>query len=170
MLNVHGRRRVHVDVRGGQLSVRLDRQNFWGTYILLICFSTVVFGLFLKMLAGFATRRPQDVAYVLPLVALDIAGYILAFAAGVWGAFGIEEIRTEAGTLRWTRRALNWTRVREIPLAEITEIRAITSWHRFRNTVEVTAGRKRRRIGDNLLRDEAVELAQHLRRASGLAK
>jgi len=76
----------------------------------------------------------------------------------------------EAGTLRWTRRALHWTRVREIPLAEITEIKAITSRHRFRNTVEVTAGRNRRRIGENLLRDEALELAEHLRRASGVEK
>lgn len=161
---------MHIDVRGGHLCVRIDRQNFAGQYFLLICFSTIVFGLFSKVLMGFAARRPHDDAYIFPLIALDLAGYILAFTAGVWGAFGVEEIRTEGGTLRWTRRALNWTRVKEIPLAEITEIRAITSWHRFRNSVEITAGRKRRRIGDNLLRDEAVELAQHLRQVSGLSK
>jgi hypothetical protein len=55
-------------------------------------------------------------------------------------------------------------------LHDITGIKAITSWHRFRNSVEVTAAQKRRRIGDNLLPDEALELAQHLRRASGLTK
>lgn len=170
MLNVYGRRRVHCELRGGHLSVRIKRQSFWGTYFLLICFSTIVFGLLLKVLIGFADRRPHDAAYIFPLIALDLAGYILAFGAGVWGAFGVEEVRTDAGTLRWTRRALNWNRVWETPLEEITEIRAITSWHRFRNSVEITAGRKRRRIGDNLLRDEAVELAEHLRRASGLAR
>ena len=71
--------------------------------------------------------------------------------------------------VRWTRTALNWTRIKDIPLHDIMEVRAITSWHRFHNTVEVTS-RKRRRIGVNLLRDEPLELAQHLRRASGLTK
>jgi hypothetical protein len=170
MFNVYGRRRVHINVRGGHLSVRIDRQNFWGRYCLLICFSTVVLGLFSRVFLGAAVRRPHEAVYLFLLFALCLTGYILTFAAGVWGAFGVEEIRTEAGTLRWTRRALNWTRVRDIPLADITEIKAIPSWHRFRNSVEITAGRKRRRVGENLLREEALELAEHLRSASGLGK
>jgi hypothetical protein len=94
--------------------------------------------------------------------------YILVFAICVWGAFGTAEICVQAGSLVWTRKALNWTHVKDIPLHDITEIKAITSWHRFRNSVEIMAAQKRLRIGDYLLRDEALELAQHLRRASGL--
>jgi len=151
--------------------VRIDRQNFRGSYFLLMCLSTIVFGQFCDMVLGPALRRPHESLYmVLPIFVLGILLYILVFSWGLWGAFGIEEIYTEAGTLRWTRRALNWTRVRDIPLHDITEIKAITSWHRFRNSVEVTAAQKRRKIGDNLLREEALELAQHLRRASGLTK
>jgi hypothetical protein len=151
--------------------VRIDRQNFRGSYFLLMCLSTIVFGQFSDMVWGAALRHPHESFYIaLPIFVLGMVFYILVFARGVWGAFGIEEIYTEAGSLRWTRRALNWTRIKDIPLHDITEIKAVTSWHRFRNRVEVTAAQKRRRIGDNLLRDEALELAQHLRRASGLTK
>ena len=170
MFNIHGRRRVHINLRESRLSVRIDKQNFRGSYFLLMCVSTVAFGQFCEMLWGAAVRNPHDSFYVASILVLGLAFYMLVFATGMWGAFGIEEISTEAGTLRWTRRALNWTRTNDIPLHDITEVKAITSWHRFRNTVEVATARKRRRIGDKLLRDEALELAQHLRRASGLTK
>jgi hypothetical protein len=102
------------------------------------------------------------------ILTLGLTCYVIAIAIGVWGAFGVEEISVIAGSLQWTRTALGWTRTKVIPLTEITEIKAITPWHGLDNTVEVTAARKQRRIGDKLLRDEAVELAQNLRQATGL--
>jgi hypothetical protein len=102
--------------------------------------------------------------------ALGLACYALALAIGVWGAFGVEQIVVEAGSLCWTRTALKWTLTRHYPVAEITEIRAITPWHGLDNTVEVTAAGEQLRIGNKLLHDEATELAQHLRKAVGLAR
>jgi hypothetical protein len=114
MFNVHGRRRVHVNVRGGHLIAHIDRQNSRGWYFCLMCLSTIAFGQFCDILWGAAVRYPHDAVYVtLPMFALGLTFYILAFAEGVWGAFGIEEIRTEAGSLRWTRKALNWTRIQD---------------------------------------------------------
>jgi hypothetical protein len=168
MFNVHGhlRKRVHINRKsGGRLGVRIERQNSSGFYFWM-CLSTVMFGFFCNMLWGASLRNPHDGLYVvLPVFALGLACYVLAIAIGVWGAFGVEEISVEAGSLRWTRTALKWTRACEIRIADITEIRAITPWHGLDNTVEITVARKQRRIGDRLLHDEALELAQHLSHA-----
>jgi hypothetical protein len=104
------------------------------------------------------------------LFALGLACYVLALAIGVWGAFGVEEISIEAGSLRRTCTALKWTFVSEVRTADITEIRAITPWHGLDNTVEVTAARKQLRIGDRLLHDEALELAKEMCHAVGLTR
>ena len=171
MFNVHGhlRRRVHINRKSVHLSVRIERQNSRGLYFWIVCLSTVTFGFFCNMLWGASVRNPHDALFVvLPMFALGLACYVLALAIGVWGAFGIEEISIEAGSLRWTRTALKWTRASDIQIAEITGIKAVTPWHGLDNTVEVTAARKQRRIGDRLLRDEALELAQQLRHAVGL--
>ena len=171
MFDVHShlRRRVHIAHKGGGLSVRIDRQNATGLYFWMICLCTVAFGLFCNMLWGASMRHPHDVLYAtLPMFVLGLTCYILACAIGIWGAFGVEEISTQAGSLRWTRTALKWNRTIDIPIAEITEIRAITPWHRLDSSVEVNTVRQQRRIGDKLLRDEASELAKHLRHAAGL--
>jgi len=130
-----------------------------------------MFGLFCKMLWEASLQNPHAVLYaVLPVFGLGLACYVLAIAISVWGAFGVEEICIDGGSLRWQRTALKWSRESEIHIADITEIRAITPWHRLDNTVELTTARKRRRIGARLLRGEAVELAQHLRHAVGLTR
>jgi hypothetical protein len=149
--------------------VRIEHQNLRGLYFGMICLSTLTFALFCDTLYG-ALRHRDDVFYLLPLFALALICYLLALAMAVWGAFGIEQIAVEAGSLRWTLSALKWTRTRHIPTTDVTEIRAITPWHGLNNTVEVTAAGKQQRIGDKLLHDEAVELAKHLRRAVGLIK
>ena len=173
MFDVHGhlRKRVHINRKSGRLSVRIERQNSRGLYFWIMCLSTVMFGWFCNMLWSASLRNPHDGQYaVLPVFGLGLACYVLAIAVGVWGAFGVEEISIDAGSLRWTRTALKWSRESEIHIADITEIRAITPWHGLDNTVELTAARKQRRMGDRLLRDEAVELAQHLRHAVGLIR
>jgi len=78
----------------------------------------------------------------------------------------VEEVSTKSGSLRWTRTALKWTRTSDIPVSEITAIRAISPWQGD-NKVEVNTTRKQRRIGGRLLRHQASELAKHLRDAVG---
>lgn len=171
MFNVHEhlRRRAQTNRKSGRLSVRVERQNSRGVYSWMMCLGTVMFGFFCNMLWDASLRNPHEGLYlVLPMFVLGLMGYVLALAIGVWGAFGVEEISIEAGSLRWTRTALKWTRASDINIADITEIRAITPWHGFDNTVEVTAARKQRRIGERLLRDEALQLTHDLRRAVGL--
>ena len=173
MFNVQGhlRKRVHITQKGGSLSVYIERQNSRMLYFWIMCLCTVGFGLFCNMVWGAFIRHPRDTLFaVLPVFVLGLTGYGLALAIGVWGAFGVEEISTQAGSLRLTRRALKWTRTSEIPMGDITQIKAITPWHGLDNTVEVSTVRTQRRIGDKLLRDEALELAQHLRHAVGLTR
>jgi hypothetical protein len=128
-----------------------------------------MFGLFCSMLWAAPARNNHDGLYaVLTMFALGLACYVLALAIGVRGAFGVEEVSIESGSLRLTRTALKWTHASDIRIVDITEVRAISPWHGLDNTVEVTAGRRPRRIGDRLPHDEALELAHYLRHAIGL--
>lgn len=173
MFNVRGhlRRRVHIKRGGNRLTIRIERQNSRVLYVWLMCFGTVVFGLFCDMMWDALLRNRHDAIYtVLPVFALGVACYAIALAMGIWGAFGVEEVLIESGSLRWKRAALKWTHTSDIPVTDITKIRAITPWHRLDNTVEISTARKRRCLGDKLLRDEALELAKTLRHAVGLAE
>jgi hypothetical protein len=172
MFNVtkHLRRRVSIRDLHGRSSVRIERQNSRGLYFWMMCLTSVGFVLFCDMLFDTSRRHPDDVLYISPLLVLGLACYVIGLAIAVWGAFGVEGIVVEGGSLRWTRTALKWRRTREIPINDVTEIRAITPWHGLDNTVEVTAQRRRHRIGDRLLQDEATELANHLRRVIGLSR
>jgi hypothetical protein len=161
----HLRKRVSIRHRGG---ARIERQNSRPLYFWLLCVSTAMFAMFCNMIFDTARRHPEGLGYILAMLALGLTGYLIVLAIAVWGAFGVEEIIVEAGALHWKRTALKWSRTRDIPLDCITEIRAITPWHGRDNTVEVTADGAQYQIGDRLLRDEAIELAQHLRRAVGL--
>jgi hypothetical protein len=164
------RRRVHISHRRGGVSVRIERQNLRGLYFWMTCLSTVIFVMFCDGVLGILRQHRADILYFLPVLALGLACYAIALTIAVWGAFGVEVIAVEAGTLRWTLMAFKWSRTRNIPVEDITEIKAITPWHGLDNTVEVITHRKLRTIGDKLLRDEAIELAQCLRQAAGLLK
>ena len=144
MFNVHGhlRRRVHIIQRNGGLGVRIERQNSRGLHFWTVCLSSVMFGFFCNVLVGASLRHPHDVLYAtLPVFALGSTCYAIVLAIGVWGAFGVEEISVEAGSLRWTRTALKWSRTSDAPVADITQIRAVTPWHGLDNTVEIIANR-----------------------------
>jgi len=163
----HFRKRVHVSRTDGGLTVRIERQNSRSLYFWMFCLSTVFFALFCDMVFGVLKRHPQDILYFSPLIALGLVSYAIALLIAGWGAFGIEEITIQADTLRWTRRVLRWSCTRNIAIADITEIRAITPWHGLANTVEVRTRRNQQRIGDKLLHDEAIQLAHQLRQAVG---
>jgi hypothetical protein len=161
---------VQITQRHNGLSVRIERQNLRGSYVWMMCLSTVMFALFCNTIYGASLRHPHDAFYFLPVFALGLTCYVLVVTIALWGIFGVEEIVTEAGSLRWTRSILKWNRTSNIPAADITDIRAITPWFGVDNSVEVTAAGKQQRIGDKLLHDEAIELAYHLRRAIGLTR
>ena len=172
MFNVgkHLRRRVSIRHFHSTFSVRIERQNSRGVYYWMICLTSVMFVLFCNTLLEAARQHPEDTLYILPVLVLGLTGYVIGLAVAVWGAFGVEEVAVEAGILRWTRTALKWIRTREIPVQDVTDIRAITPWHGLDNTVEVTAHRRRHRIGERLLREEAMELANHLQQTIGQAR
>ncbi len=133
--------------------------------------STVGFGLFCHVLWDTSFRHPHDIVVaILPVFALALAMYLLALAAAFWAAFGVEELSSEAGSLRWSRKVLKWTRVKDIPITESTDVKATTPWYGIDNTVQVNTTRKQQRIGERLLRDEALELAHLLRQAVGLGR
>ncbi|HLJ91261.1 MAG TPA: hypothetical protein VKZ53_30970 [Candidatus Angelobacter sp.] len=159
------RPRVRIRRRGSTLRVRIERKNRRSSYFHLICVSTGVFAFICSVFYRTAQRNPDDILYILPFFVLVLIGYGLALAIAVWGAFGIAEITVERGLFRWRRTALKWTRTRDIRTTDITDIRAITSWYRMGNRVEITAAGTPHTIGDELLRDEALQLAHDLRLA-----
>ncbi len=162
------RRRVSLHRSDGVQSVRIERQNTRDLYIWGFCLITLMFVLAFRALLGAARLHADQVLYISPMFALVVLGYVIAIAICIWGAFGVEEIQVESDELRWTRTALKWRRTRHFPKHEISDIRAITPWHGLDNTVEITVGRKQERVGGKLLRDEAIDLAQFLRKAVGL--
>lgn len=171
MFNVHKhrRKRVQINRKSSRLNVRIERQNLRGVYFWIICLTSPGFGLFCSVLWDAPGRHAQGgLSLVLVLFALGLVCYVLAIAISLWGAFGVEDISVEAGSLLWTRTATGWNRTREIRIADVTGMSAITPWYGLDNSVELTIARKHQRMGDRLLRDEAIELAQQLRRAVGL--
>jgi hypothetical protein len=163
----HFRRRVHLAQRNGGLSVRIERQNTRGLYFWMLCLSTAIFALFVRTIWDATVLHPQDTLYIAPIFLLGVALYVLALVYALWGAFGVEEIFVEAGTLRWTLTAFRWSRTRVIQVDDITGIKAVTPWYGLDNTVEITTPRKRQLLGDKLLPDEAVELAHKLSQVVG---
>ena len=162
------RRRVSIHHVSGASTIRIERQNSRGQYFWMMCLGTVVFSLFCNILFDTARRHPDNLLYILVVLALGLTCYFIGIAIAVWGAFGVEEIVVKAGAIHWKRTALKWSRTRDIPVERITIIRAITPWHGLHNTVEITMDGNRQQIGDRLLHDEAIELARHLRKAVGL--
>jgi hypothetical protein len=162
------RRRVVAHHAHGVYSARIQQQNARSFYLWIVCLGTVFLLLFCDMVFGATRRHPQHLAYILPVLVIALAGYVIVLLIAVWGAFGVEELVVDAGALRWTRTALIWKRTVIIPVGDITEVRAITPWHGLKNHVQLTAKGKERTIGQKLLRDEAMDLAQQLRRAANL--
>lgn len=161
----HLRTRVHLGHRNGALYVRIERQNTRAVYFWGMCFSTVIFAFFARMIWDATLMHPREVLYIGPVFLLGLVLYLLTLAYFMWSAFGVEELFLEGRTVRWQLTAVGWTHMKTIPVDEITAIEAITSWHGFDNSVEITSHGSRRRLGDKLLRQEAIELAKSLRHA-----
>jgi hypothetical protein len=104
---------------------------------------------------------------VLLIPVLLIGIYFVVLRAVIWRAFGMDEIFIQAGRLQWTSRALWLKQELELSVSEISDVKAVTRWHAMRNHVEFTSGARRYLVGDALLHDETVELAQALKHAVG---
>jgi len=133
--------------------------------------STAIFVWFAWLIASGLMREPFSVGtfHVLVLAAFIALWYLIVIRVVLWRLCGVEELLVQHGKLHWTRKALFWVRRSEIPTQSITSVEAVTPWHGLSNHVEVTALGKRKSIGDMLLNEEAVKLAQQLRHAVGLA-
>ncbi len=169
LLNVRKnlRRRVFIHHKHRVLSVEIARHNQSTMYVCMLLAFTVGFWYFVYTFVRplFRNFVAKDLLYVLPFLAFLLVWYIIALRLAGWRAFGVEYISVEHGSLCWTRKALFWTRKREIPLAEVTNVRAVTPWLSLSNRVEFTAQGRENVIGDMLLRDEATELAHELQQA-----
>jgi hypothetical protein len=133
---------------------------------MLVMFSCI-FAWILTIFARQLFRSPfsTDELYALPILAFVLLWHVIAARIALWRLFGVEELILQHGVMRWTRKALFWVRRLEVETKDITGVRAVTPWHGQSNRVEFTARGKRRSIGDMLLRDEAIELSEKLRKA-----
>ena len=162
------RRRVHINHKHGALVVTIERNNDRSTYVVMLIAFTIAFLFFCFWFIPPIFRDPSGVVYVLPILAFIALWYLVGLRLTIWRLFGIEQVLVEGGVLLWTRTALWWVRTFETPTADVSEVRTITPWHSLSNCVEFTARGNRQRIGDMLLRDETLELADHLAEAVGL--
>ena len=170
MLNVRKplARRVSIRHDHGGLLVHIARRNDGSYSLWFLVASTVIAVQFCSMAIKVFRALHMGIPYLLLLIMLVAVAWLAVLLSVLWGAFGEEEILVANGVMRWTHKALSWKHDSEIPAHEISEIEAITPWHARNNHVEFTAGRRRYKIGRRLLRDEANEITDELRRAVGL--
>jgi hypothetical protein len=166
------RRRVSIGQKHHAFSVIIARNNNWTSYIVMLVGFTGCFVWFSSLLVPALFRRPfsADHLYLLFPLAFILLWYTLGLRIALWRSFGVEEVVVENGVLRWTRTVLFWVRKFEITTKDISAVNAVTPWHALSNCVEFTADGRCRTIGDMLLRDEAIEVAERLRQAAGVTR
>lgn len=114
-------------------------------------------------------RTESSILHSASILGLILIFYAVILRVTLGPLTRLEEIVVERGVLSWSRRLLGWTRTTQIPIAEITEIKAVTPWlNREGGWVECAVRKRRRIIAQGLLPSEAVELAKQLRHAAGL--
>jgi hypothetical protein len=165
-------RRVSINREHGELRVRIARRNDSGQFVFGLFVSTAIFVGFCYFIVKTFLRNhystdPVVVLLFTGMLLVGFVGYSACAAWCFWEAFGKEEILLERGVLRLTRTALWWVRTSRIAAGDISEIAAITPWH-GRNCLEFTAKGRRHKVGEMILRDEAMQVAHELRRALGL--
>jgi hypothetical protein len=162
------RRRVFIDHSHGRLHIRILHGHRKDLAIFGVLLSSLFVVLTGSMFIAPVRRAgwSMDLLYLLPLILLAVAYYIVLRIA-IWMAYGREEIVVEGDDLRWTCIAL-WLRDElRAAASEVTEVKAVTPWH-GRNFVELTTRGRTYRIGDPMLRDEAIQLAHAMKAAIGL--
>jgi hypothetical protein len=165
----HLRRRVFIAHSHGRLHVRILRERRTVDAIFGLMFSTVFFVLMGSVFiapmrrAGWST----DLLYWLPFPVLLAVAYCIVLRIVIWNSFGREEIVVEGGELRWTCTAWWFNDKLKAAANEVAEVKAVTPWH-GKCRIELTTAGHTYRVGDSMLRDEAIKLAHALKAALGL--
>lgn len=161
------RRRVSVSHEHGQLVIRIQRRNERTTAILNLILALFLLGFtgwtFLPSL--FRMRSFIDLLYWLPFPALFAAVCIGMLRLSLIAAFGVEEVVVGHERLVWAQRAIFLSRKIEVASKDITTITAkpfFGGWGR----VDIIARKRTLSIGNQILEEEAKEIAAKLRHAS----
>ncbi len=153
----------------GGLHVRIFHNKGTTAGITGLLISTLFFAL---MAWGFSdpfrhVGWSRELLYLLPLPILLVLPYLIVLRIVIWKAFGQEEILVENGVFRWTCTSLWLSDEFKTPTSNISAVSAVTRWFGD-NHVDFTTQDRTYRMGDKILRDEAVQLAHALKRAIGL--
>jgi hypothetical protein len=166
----HLRRRVSIEHSHGCLSVLIGRNNRQVSYALVLAWFSLGMLFLVSVFVGLLLENGFSI-HVLPallILVLLFGGWLMAARALIWRSFGVDEIVIQGGRLQWTSRALWLKQELEMPASEISEVKPVTPWHAMRNHVEFTCGSRRYLVGDGLLQEETVELAQAMKHAVGI--
>lgn len=162
-------RRVFIAHSQSHLHVSIFHERRTGDAIFGLVFSTVFTVLIGSVLiapmrrAGWST----DLLYWLPFPILLVVAYYIVLRIVIWNSFGREEIVVEGGELRWTCTALWFNDELTAAANEIAAVKAVTPWH-GKCRVELTTSGHTYRVGDSMLREEAIKLSHALNAALGL--
>jgi hypothetical protein len=166
----HLRRRVSIEHSHGSLHVRIAGKNQRVGYIFVLawfsCGALSLIWMFTR--AVWRSAFAADDWPFLMIVAVIAGVYLIFVRRLIWRAFGVDEIVIQGGRLQWTSRALWLKQELELPASEISGVKPVTPWHAMRNHVEFTCGSRRYLVGDGLLQEETVELAQAMKHAVGI--
>lgn len=163
------RRRVLISHSPERLRVRIAADNerlaATGSLVWVTAFAALFFWSFAVPVLR---RNLSGIEWFLMLIPVAIVGaYLLVLRATIWQAFGVDDIAVEHGMLHWSAKAWWFRQELEIPVNEISQVKAVTAWFSKGNHVEMTVGARRYLIGDHLLQYETTELANALKHAVG---
>jgi hypothetical protein len=158
-------KRVVMSQRDGMLTISIRRRNDHATYIImLVVFTAGLIGFLTILIPAFPRFRSfSEATYLLLLFGFLVLWFCLGLSFTLWRGFGTEEILVSGDTFRWKRKALCWTRHFRAASCEISDVVSKTPWH-GNNGVEFTCRGHRHRIGDRILENEAIAIADALSR------
>ena len=165
------RRRVSIVHSHGELRVRIAAENQRGDYIFILAwFSCAAICLIWTLIRGLSRSGFSSDDWPLFLFGAVAAGvFMVVLWRTIWRAFGVDEIVVHGGILRWTAKAWWFHQELELPVHEISAVKAVTRWwNRQGSHVEFTYGSRRYLVGFGLRLDETSELAQALKHALGV--
>jgi hypothetical protein len=162
-------RRVFIAHKQGGLHVRIFHNEGWTTGAIGFLLSTFLFAF-----VAWGLSEPfrhvgwsRELLYLLPFPILLILAYLIVLRIVIWKAFGQEEILVENGVFHWTCTSLWLKDELKTPTSEISAVSAVIRWFGD-NRVEFTTQGRTYRVGEKILRDEAIQLAHALKRSIGL--
>jgi hypothetical protein len=154
------RRRVSISHKHGILQVRIASSSDRGP-IAATAIPMAIIGL--MQVALIKTMWHQR-AYLYVAILLIFGLWFWLVRTAIREKLGVDEISIQNGTLHWTSKALWLRQEADIPLHEISDVRAVTPWHARWNRVELIVKGGTYQMGTGILRDEAEQLAHELKK------